>query len=84
VRETLFVRLTRLAGGARLRTDEVEGFAEELPRTGDRFEMTAPGLEFGTRHITTSQIVATHPNGEFTTKSGSRYRVEILADAPGV
>ncbi len=73
------VRLTRLVGGAALRTDSIEGEANEMPATGQQFYMSAPPLAEGNcRWVNTSTVVELHDAGEFTTKSGSRYRVELL------
>lgn len=40
-----------------LRTDEVVGQASGLPVVGARFNMTADGLEFGIRYVSTSPVV---------------------------
>lgn len=75
------LRLTRVKGGTALRTDSVEGEGE-LPERGKRFELTGPGLEFGTRWVTTSPVesVEMRADGSFdvTTHSGSVYHVEVV------
>lgn len=76
------LRLTRLSGGKALRTDSVEGEGE-LPEVGKPFQLTGPGLEFGTRWVTTSPVVVwVHVEGsneyDIQTRSGSVYLVEVL------
>lgn len=80
------VRLTRVIGGAQLRTDFVEGDAVYPPIEGRRFQMTAPALEpdFDGRIITTSEVIAVHGEGGFTTRNGSRYQVQLLEGTPCV
>ena len=73
------VRLTRMTGGSALRTDSVEGETDDMPTVGQPFFLSAPPLVEGRiRLVNTTRVVALHDDGEFTTESGSRYRVETL------
>jgi hypothetical protein len=40
-----------------LRTDSIDGQASGLPVVGERFNMTADGLYFGIRYVSTSPVV---------------------------
>ncbi len=75
------VRLTRVSGGTALRTDTVEGIAESPPTPGQPFTVIAPGLEFGTRVVSTSPVLDVECAAYcFQTESGSVYRVDILEE----
>lgn len=76
------VRLTRIIGGHRMRTEVIEGDATYPPRVGHCFIMTAPPIdpEYDGRFVSTSEVVAIHGDGGFSTRSGSRYKVELLQE----
>jgi hypothetical protein len=76
------VRLTRIIGGSKLRTDSVDGEATYPPMVGRCFEMSGQGLDFGTRLVSTSPVVEVSGDGKFTTESGSVYHIELL-ERPG-
>lgn len=79
------VILTRLSSQHRnLRTDEVRGRAEELPRKGERFVLVGPPLTEGApfRAVTTSEIQEVRHHSEegsleFWTEN-SHYGLQIL------
>ena len=82
VKLTTVSRDPNLSGG--LRTTDVVGDAADLPVAGSRFSMTAPPLDpgAGIRYISTSPVQEVKAAGtdvyDVVTKSGSRYRVEVL------
>lgn len=67
-------KVTRLTNIENWRTSEVTGESDNPPRVGEQFIMIAKGL----RLVTTSPIVKLTKN-TFITKSGSKYRYELLA-----
>ena len=70
----------------RMRTDEVVGVSEKLPKEGEIFVLIAKGLEFGTRVLNTSPVKMLLENeknpGEYLlhTESGSVYQVNVLGE----
>ncbi len=81
---TYKVKLSKISKNEnRLRTNEVEGQCEELPGVGQSFQMTAQGIEFGTRWVCTSLVKALSEEAStdgsivFVTEN-SEYRLDIL------
>lgn len=86
----MFVKLTRLEGGQRLRTDSVEGVTQTLPTVGQQFFMAAESLTkaddgspMGHRQVNTSvvtELVYADDVWTFTTHSGSKYMLERIIE----
>lgn len=76
-------RLTKISGGKAIRSDSVIGISDHKPEIGQRFEMVAKTLdasiEFGVRVVSTSPVTAIDMD-VVTTESGSKYKIENLAD----
>lgn len=74
-------RLTKISGGAKVRTDTVEGFTDRYPEIGEQFMLMGNGLIEGVRLLNTSPIVSWTPSKggrQIITESGSIYLVELL------
>jgi hypothetical protein len=77
------VRLSRIESNHKnLRTDFVDGWANDLPVVGRRFQMTAPPLEIGHfRFIWTTPVRELNSLGESTYQfrtENSLYELEVL------
>lgn len=78
------VKLTKIESShSVLRTNEVIGFCEDLPKSDSQFYMYGEGLTTGSRHVTTSLVISVEY--ENPTKSlitfytlYSKYGLEIL------
>ncbi len=71
------VKLTRVIGGGNLRTDEVVGETQALPKVGECFYMTGEGLTGGVRCIQSSEVIQVLDD-LFATETGSVYHLELL------
>lgn len=76
------VRLTKMSANHNaLRTPFVEGECVAPPEIGARFTLTGPGLEFGTRLVSTSPVRAIDGAPGLTQTfytANSRYQLEYL------
>ena len=75
------VKLTRVSKTERsgsLRGEVVEGYASRDPAVGERFSVWREKENGDFRIVTTSTVQSILPDGEFTTFTGSRYKLEHL------
>ncbi len=65
-----------------MRSDYVDGEAVYPPIVGNRFEMTGEPFDCAAdgavRWVSTSPVVSVDALGEFTTRTGSVYRIELI------
>lgn len=79
------VLLTRLSSNhEKLRTSEIQGWTNDVPREGHPFQMTAPPLEVGShRLVWTTPVTEVTKVGEssflFKTANSS-YKLDLLTD----
>lgn len=81
----MHIRLEKLVGGDRIRTDCVEGACASLPNIGDSLTVVAESLSFkgGHRLVQTSAvqaIVEIDPKNYVLETMNSTYKVTILAE----
>jgi hypothetical protein len=83
--EEMKARLIKMAGGSALRTSIVEGECKKIPIRGESFILIATPLEGGLFRIVQTSFVVKIERPEsdeeeyvITTRSGSKYCIEIL------
>lgn len=78
------VKLTKIRNNHnRLRSNEIIGIAQDLPKVGESFAMMSEALVIGVRLINTSpvqNIETINNKHQIFTESGSLYEVEVLED----